>query len=270
MHERRRRGVVCRACSASWIGNDPTMVSVHADLLSRLEPRPCLPFSSTRRRFQENAADISERTVAYFRERVGFPISVATFRTSSWRPRLSTRPCSRALPKRATCSRARQPELCAPAVVGTAVPDLLVTSSATAVRDLCERRRSRSGSARCRCMSVQVARTALARRSRPPRRRRSSCRVIPHYNNAEGGTHDTRYCYMGERRLRMLEELLPDGVDVLGVDEHTAAIFDIDAATVTIRGRGGLTWRRKGVAALRERHDRAGRRARPRRGDGRR
>jgi hypothetical protein len=72
--------------------------------------------------------------------------------------------------------------------------------------------------------------------------------VIPHYNNAEGGTHDTRYCYMGERRLRILEDLLPDGVDVLGVDEHTAAIFDIDAGTVSIRGRGGLTWRRRGAS----------------------
>ena len=51
---------------------------------------------------------------------------------------------------------------------------------------------------------------------------------------------------MGERRLRILEELLPDGVDILGVDEHTAAIFDLDAATVSIRGRGGLTLRQQG------------------------
>jgi hypothetical protein len=72
--------------------------------------------------------------------------------------------------------------------------------------------------------------------------------VVPHYNNAEGGTHDTRYCYMGERRLRILEDLLPDGVDILGVDEHTAAIFDIDARTVSVRGRGGVTWRRHGVS----------------------
>ena len=72
--------------------------------------------------------------------------------------------------------------------------------------------------------------------------------VVPHYNNAEGGTHDTRYCYMGERRLRILEELLPEGVAILGVDEHTAAIFDIDMATVSIRGRGGLTWRLRGAS----------------------
>src|ERR1700692_1633423 len=59
----------------------PTMVSVHADLLSRLGSRPVpaglldTPFG-----FQENAADISERTVAYFRDHVGFPISVSSFR----------------------------------------------------------------------------------------------------------------------------------------------------------------------------------------------
>jgi len=33
--------------------------------------------------------------------------------------------------------------------------------------------------------------------------------VIPHYDNAEGGTHDTRYCYLGERRLARLERDLP-------------------------------------------------------------
>jgi hypothetical protein len=70
--------------------------------------------------------------------------------------------------------------------------------------------------------------------------------LIPHYNNAEGGTHDTRFCYMGERRLRMLEEQMPDGVDILGVDEHTACIFDLDEETVSIRGRAGVTWRHRG------------------------
>jgi len=41
--------------------------------------------------------------------------------------------------------------------------------------------------------------------------------VVPHYDNAEGGTHDTRFCYMGERRLRKLEATLPEGAFVLGV-----------------------------------------------------
>jgi hypothetical protein len=39
--------------------------------------------------------------------------------------------------------------------------------------------------------------------------------VIPHYDNTEGGTHDTRYCYLGERRLRLIESELPDDAAVL-------------------------------------------------------
>lgn len=72
--------------------------------------------------------------------------------------------------------------------------------------------------------------------------------VIPHYNNAEGGHHDTRFCYLGERRLRMLEALLPDGAFVLGLDEHTGVIMDLDADTATVVGLGVLTVRRDGVS----------------------
>ena len=72
--------------------------------------------------------------------------------------------------------------------------------------------------------------------------------LIPHYNNAEGGHHDTRFCYMGERRLAMLERELPDDVYVLGVDEHTGVVIDIDAQTATVVGKGVLTIRVKGVS----------------------
>jgi cyanophycinase-like exopeptidase len=72
--------------------------------------------------------------------------------------------------------------------------------------------------------------------------------VIPHYNNAEGGHHDTRFCYMGERRLRILEQSLPDGAFVLGVDEHTGVVLDLDADTATVVGLGVLTIRRSGTS----------------------
>jgi hypothetical protein len=73
------------------------------------------------------------------------------------------------------------------------------------------------------------------------------CAVIPHYNNREGGTHDTRFCYMGEPRLRRLESMLPDDVLILGIDEYTACIIDVEAQTVTVRGPGGVTARRGGM-----------------------
>ncbi|HEX6509008.1 MAG TPA: hypothetical protein VF221_15375 [Chloroflexota bacterium] len=71
--------------------------------------------------------------------------------------------------------------------------------------------------------------------------------VIPHYDNSEGGTHDTRYCYLGERRLLQLESQLPDGVGILGVAEHTAAIFDLENDTLDVRGRGFVAIRHSGT-----------------------
>ncbi len=70
--------------------------------------------------------------------------------------------------------------------------------------------------------------------------------VIPHYNNREGGTHDTRFCYMGEPRLKALEEMMPGEVFVLGVDEHTACVIDLDSDEMTVTGVGSVTIRRGG------------------------
>jgi len=74
--------------------------------------------------------------------------------------------------------------------------------------------------------------------------------VVPHYDNAEGGTHDTRFCYLGEHRLRMMEQDLPADTFILGVDEHTACILDLDARTVGVLGRGTVTVRRQGASTV--------------------
>jgi Peptidase family S51 len=74
--------------------------------------------------------------------------------------------------------------------------------------------------------------------------------VIPHYDNAEGGTHDTRFCYLGERRLAILERELPEEAAVLGVDEHTALILDLTTAAVEVVGRGGATVRKAGISTV--------------------
>ena len=67
--------------------------------------------------------------------------------------------------------------------------------------------------------------------------------VIPHYNNAEGGHHDTRFCYLGERRLQYLEGQLEGDEYVLGIDEHTGVVIDFDAGAATVVGNGVLTLR---------------------------
>lgn len=67
------------------------------------------------------------------------------------------------------------------------------------------------------------------------------CSVVPHWNNAEGGNHDTSRCYIGERRLGRLRDELRIGL--LGVDEHTAAVLDFAKGTLGAVGRGGVTLR---------------------------
>lgn len=71
--------------------------------------------------------------------------------------------------------------------------------------------------------------------------------VVPHFDNREGGGYDTRFCYLGESRLAVLEEQLPDDVGVLGVDEHTAAVLDLDAGILRVAGNGVVSVRRRGA-----------------------
>lgn len=70
--------------------------------------------------------------------------------------------------------------------------------------------------------------------------------IVPHYDNAEGRTYDTRYCFMGEPRLLALEKLLPPTTVILGVDENTACTFDFDSQTIAVAGGGAVTLRYNG------------------------
>jgi hypothetical protein len=70
--------------------------------------------------------------------------------------------------------------------------------------------------------------------------------IIPHYDNAEGQTHDTRYCYLGEERLSRMEKELDEKTFILGVDEHTALCMDLGRWTGSVVGRGGVTVRVRG------------------------
>ncbi|MEY4401470.1 MAG: hypothetical protein RL072_1335 [Actinomycetota bacterium] len=68
--------------------------------------------------------------------------------------------------------------------------------------------------------------------------------VIPHYDNAEGGSHDTRFCYLGERRLQVLESMMPDDEYILGVDEHTGLVINLDDETAQVVGNSTVTLRK--------------------------
>ena len=74
-----------------------------------------------------------------------------------------------------------------------------------------------------------------------------SAAVIPHFDNREGGRHDTRFCYLGSQRLDAMEAGLPPEVGILGVDEHTAVVVDIADGTATVHGAGVMTLRHRGA-----------------------
>lgn len=66
--------------------------------------------------------------------------------------------------------------------------------------------------------------------------------VVPHFDNAEGGNYDTSCCYIGRNRLDQLIAQLPEGYSVLGIDEHTAAVIDLEAGTLEVLGKGSVHW----------------------------
>jgi len=66
--------------------------------------------------------------------------------------------------------------------------------------------------------------------------------IVPHWNNTDGGVHlDTSRCFMGQRRMEQLRQLLPASTVLLGIDEHTALIFDFQRGQGLVLGKGTVT-----------------------------
>jgi cyanophycinase-like exopeptidase len=230
----------------------PTMTSVHAELFERAgEPGRRAVLLDTPFGFQENADEVAARSLAYFRDSVGREVEVATFRNAETATPLEyEQMCSQLTQAGWVFAGPGSPTYALRQWRDTRVPGLLagklvdggvvVFSSAAAVGlgvvALPVYEIYKVGESPHWIDGLDLVRGAGIHAA-----------VIPHYNNAEGGTHDTRFCYMGERRLRMLEEHLPQGCGILGVDEHTACILDLAAGTMTVRGRGRVTWRRDGA-----------------------
>jgi len=66
-----------------------------------------------------------------------------------------------------------------------------------------------------------------------------NCTIIPHFNNKEGGTHDTSYSYVGKRRMNTLLE--KEYSNIIGIDEHTALILNGEDNSFEVEGIGNVT-----------------------------
>ncbi|GAC1479656.1 MAG: hypothetical protein PVSMB9_03560 [Candidatus Dormibacteria bacterium] len=228
-----------------------TMTSVHQGLIARVgDPEPGAVLLDTPFGFQPNADDITARVLVYFRDRVGCEMKVATLRNSE---RASAFEIEQFLARVAAATYV---------FAGPGSPSYAVKHWRD--RRLREELRQKLVTGGCLAFASAAA-IGLGAYALPVYEIYKvgadpswiegldllselgiRAAVIPHYDNQEGGTHDTRYCYMGEDRLRLLEAMLPDDALILGVDEHTACIIDRDAQSVTVRGRGGVTLRKHG------------------------
>jgi hypothetical protein len=229
----------------------PTMTSVHKELAARVSnPRLDAILLDTPFGFQPNADDLVARITDYFRQHVGCDISLVSLRHSAG---------ATALELEQFRARLREANY---VFAGPGSPTYALRHwSVTGVRERLVEKVALGG-----CVAfASAAAIGLGAYALPVYEIYKvgddpswtpgldvlgqigvRCAVIPHYNNQEGGTHDTRFCYMGEARLRVLESMLPDDLLILGVDEYTACIIDVDAQSVTVRGRGGVTVRRRG------------------------
>src|ERR1700730_9422084 len=231
----------------------PVMTSVHQELIARVsDPDVNAILLDTPFGFQENADEIAFRIVAYFRQNVGSEITVASFRHSERSTALEVEQFLRSI------SDANY------VFAGPGSPTYAVRHwrNHGVVRDQLVEKVARGG-----CLAfASAAAIGLGAYALPVYEIYKvgddpwwtegldvlgeigvRCAIIPHYNNREGGSQDTRYCYLGESRIRLLESMLPDDAVILGVDEYTACIIDVDAQTVTVHGPGGVTVRRRGT-----------------------
>jgi len=231
----------------------PTMMKVHRDLIGRVAVKgrdPRAVVLDTPYGFQENAPELAARAQEYFRTSVGHPIEIAG---------LTRLHDVDSLDIEHGLTRVRQADY---VFAGPGSPTYALRQWAgTALRDLVAEKLVTGGAV----TFASAAALTLGRFTVPvyeiykvgeePRWLDGldvlatvglSVAVIPHYDNAEGGHHDTRFCYLGERRLARLEAELPEGSHVLGVDEHTGVIMDLDADTATVVGNGQITVRLRG------------------------
>jgi hypothetical protein len=234
----------------------PTMIKPHRQLFDQLGPPPVPSvLLDTPYGFQANADDISARAVDYFRASVGRsaePIELRRVEGSD--PVAREAALARLARARWVFAGPGSPTYALRQWAGTEVPGLLadklehdgcvVFASAAALTlgrfTVPVYEIYKVGADPEWAEGLDLIASVLG----------SDVAVIPHYNNAEGGNHDTRFCYLGETRLAMLEEQMPASGWVLGVDEHTGCLFDMDTAMVTVVGNGTVTVRRRGVSKV--------------------
>jgi cyanophycinase-like exopeptidase len=227
-----------------------TMVEVHKELLAGLARPPHAIFLDTPAGFQLNVDQLSERATEYFRQHVQQEMSIVSFKSKESCTQLEAEQAFHAL---------REANFF---LIGPGSPSYAVRQwQETPIPEILTKQVENGG-----CLVAASAAALTVGRFTLPvyeiykvgeelhwvegmnilEHFNFNLVVVPHWNNAEGGTHDTRFCFMGESRFEKLESLLPADVFIFGLDEHTACLIDLDKNEAVIKGLGTVTLRRRG------------------------
>jgi peptidase E len=227
-----------------------TMVEVHKALLRGLGDAPRAVFLDTPAGFQLNADVIARKAVDYFRDKVGYALVAASFKSAEQADSLDAR---RSFGLLADADYLLigpgSPTYALRHLQKSPIPTLLI---------------ERIAAGAC-LVTASAAALTVGRLTLPVYEIYKSGEplhwvegldllghfgfnlvVVPHWNNAEGGNHDTRRCFMGVERFSRLERLIEPPMDILGLDEHTALIIDLAGQFAEVKGIGRAVLRRRG------------------------
>ena len=237
-----------------------TMVEVHKSLLARESGVPKATFLDTPAGFQLNVDQISQKAVEYFRKRIQQPLTVASFKSTEQISDFEAEQAFHILRESDyVLIGPGSPTYAVRQWMNSPVPDILT-------------QQIKSGGC---LVAASAAALTVGRFTMPVYEIYKvgqdvhwvdgmnilgqfgfNLVVVPHWNNAEGGTHDTRFCFGGAPRFRKLEALLPDDISVFGLDEHTACILDLVSNQAEIKGIGRAILRRSDGELIFETGDR--------------
>jgi cyanophycinase-like exopeptidase len=230
----------------------PTMSKTHRELVAATKPKHAV-LLDTPAGFQENVAIVSTKAIEYFQESVNLKVSVASVQRAEHEksdPLAFASAISSIDAADWVFAGPGSPTFAVRQWTQTAVPALLASKLANGgVVILASAAACTAGK---RCVPVYeiykcgydpewldgmdlLATVGL-----------EGVTVIPHFDNTEGTNHDTRFCYLGEPRLRMLEAMLDPSETILGIDEHTGLVIDLATRTAKVTGNGMVTVRRNG------------------------
>jgi peptidase E len=237
-----------------------TMVEVHKELLAGLAEPPRAVFLDTPAGFQLNVDQLSQRAVEYFRKHIQRPMSIASFKSKE---------ASTPLVAEQAFHTLREGNFL---LIGPGSPTYAINQwQQTPIPEILIKQIEGGG-----CLVAASAAALTVGRFTLPvyeiykvgeelgwveglnilQHFGFNLVVIPHWNNAEGGTHDTRFCFMGESRFSKLASLLPEEVAIFGLDEHTACLIDFEKDEAVVKGLGSATLRRQGEEVTFEKGDR--------------